>query len=284
MTTDETRTDGIENPARRKPWLAFLLSLIATGVGQVYNGQWKKGVAFFVAEALLAIALAQAFGSFSAMLGCVVFLLLFNLFVSVEAYTSARKAKEYVLQPCNRPWVYALVIVLNLSVGAGMKFFIQESFYQTYKAPSGSMIPTLLVGDHFMVEIMDEAEEVRRGDIIVFKFPEDEKRDFVKRTIGLPGETVEIRDKAVFINGILLVEPYVQHTKFAQQPVRDNFGPVTLGEDDYFVMGDNREESYDSRWFGPVRRTAIKGRTKYLYFPGNVGADDWGERIGMALR
>lgn len=270
--------------APRKPWLAFLLSLIATGVGQVYNGQWKKGVSFFVAEALLGAILAPAFGAFSAMLGCVVFLLVFNLIVSIEAFISARGKADYILKPCNKTWVYALVICLNLIAGVTMKGVIQEYFYQTYKAPTGSMIPTLLVGDHFMAEMLEESDGVGRGDIVIFEFPDDASKHFVKRIIGLPGDRLEIRDKVVFVNGNALVEPYVQHTKYTNQPQRDNFGPVVLDPDTYFVMGDNREDSYDSRWFGPVSRSAIKGRAKYLYFPGDVTSDGWIDRLGMELR
>ncbi|HVZ21351.1 MAG TPA: signal peptidase I, partial [Vicinamibacterales bacterium] len=114
--------------------------------------------------------------------------------------------------------------------------------------------------------------DIRRGDILVFKYPEDPNRDFIKRTIGLPGETVELRNKVVYINGKPLDEPYV-HFLFPADgaestpfDVRQNYGPVTVPPDHYFMMGDNRDNSEDSRYWGFMPRDYVKGKALFIYF------------------
>jgi len=280
----EAITDQSTAFAPRKPWLAVLLSLIATGVGQVYNGQWKKGILFFLVESGVALLMVPTFGHFWGLLGCVLILLGFNLYVIGDAFVSARKAHDYTVKTCNKMWVYALVICAGLVIGASVEGVIKGYFFQSFKIPSRSMISTFQVGDHFMSEILDSDDVIKRGDIVVFLFPEDESKHFVKRVIGLPGDTLRIQDKVVLVDGQALDEPYVQHIKVGNQPDRDDLGPLVIGPDEYFLMGDNREASYDSRWFGPVQRSAMVARAKYLYFPGDISSDDWLDRLGMELR
>ena len=159
---------------------------------------------------------------------------------------------------------------------------IRTFVIQAFKIPSGSMIPTLLVGDHLLVNKfllgtpvdipftnihlfhMPGLRNPRRGDVIVFKYPDNPTRDFIKRVIGVGGDVVESRNKVIFVNGKKLVEPYVQHVDNTIKPggidPRDNFGPIQVPRGDVFVMGDNRDESADSRVFGFVPRDAIVGR------------------------
>ena len=156
--------------------------------------------------------------------------------------------------------------------------------FQAFKIPSGSMEDNLKIGDHIVVNKFIYGppdpllsgvlpiRDVRRGDVIVFRYPEDPDEDYVKRVIGLPGETVDIRNKQVFIDGRPLDEPYVVHidprvlhvnNAFAS---RDQFGPFTVPRDQYFAMGDNRENSQDSRYWGTVPRSMIKGRAFMVYW------------------
>src|SRR5690606_9592121 len=115
---------------------------------------------------------------------------------------------------------------------------------------------------------------IRRGDILVFKYPEEPDRDFIKRVIGLPGETLELRNKKVYINGKPLDEPYVHFLFPAAEPgsdvtsfdVRENYGPVTVPPDHYFMMGDNRDNSQDSRYWGFMPRDYVKGKALFVYF------------------
>ncbi|HUP66030.1 MAG TPA: signal peptidase I [Thermoanaerobaculia bacterium] len=167
--------------------------------------------------------------------------------------------------------------------------FVRIFAFQSFKIPTGSMIDNLLIGDHLFVNKFiygaDEPgflspllplREIRRGDIVIFRYPEDPTLDYVKRVIGLPGETIEIRDKNIYINGQRLDEPYVS---FREQMVipfspnlpepyrsRDQVAPYRVPAGSYFVMGDNRDDSYDSRYWGPVRRELIKGRPFIIYW------------------
>lgn len=133
------------------------------------------------------------------------------------------------------------------------------------------MMQTLLIGDHIIADkLIYKTSEPRRGDIVIFPFPEDPSKDFIKRLIALSGETIEIIDKKIFINGNLLIEPYVTHTdkRFIPKDLqpRDNFGPTTIPDDSVFVMGDNRDNSYDSRFYGFVKKSSIKGKAIIIYW------------------
>lgn len=181
----------------------------------------------------------------------------------------------------------ALLIALVLA------FFIRSFVVQAFKIPSGSMLETLQIGDHLLVNkfcyglrvpftdvFIVEFDGPEFQDIIVFKFPEDESKDFIKRVIGLPGDSIEIRDKQVYRNGKKLSEPYVQHTDSNILPQRDNLPQLKVPEDKYFVMGDNRDESYDSRFWGFVDRDKILGRSWLIYWSWEgLGEIRW-QRIG----
>jgi signal peptidase I len=159
---------------------------------------------------------------------------------------------------------------------------------QAFKIPSGSMIPTLQIGDHILVNkfLIGTAVDIpftninlftlpgirkpQRGDIIVFKYPVDPERDFIKRAIGIEGDVIESKDKTIYVNGRKLVEPYSQHVddsiKSRDMDRRDNFGPVIVPKNSIFVMGDNRDQSYDSRFWGFVDVHQIKGKAVIIYW------------------
>ena len=167
--------------------------------------------------------------------------------------------------------------------------FARIFVFQAFKIPTGSMEDNLKIGDHLVVNKfiygpmgdgplgrLFPQREVQRGDVIVFRYPEQPETDFVKRVIGVPGDTLVIRDKRVFVNGKQLDEPYVLHddpTIIPNQPFlpepyrsRDQYGPVKIGPGQYFAMGDNRDHSHDSRYWGPVPRGMIKGRAFMVYW------------------
>ena len=166
--------------------------------------------------------------------------------------------------------------------------FARIFVFQAFKIPTGSMEDNLKVGDHIIVNkfiygVMPEGwpqifplRDVRRGDIIVFRYPIDPETDYVKRVIGMPGDVVTIHDKVVSVNGNAMVEPYVIHkdsTIYPDQPAlpepyrsRDHFGPYVVPAGRYFAMGDNRDLSSDSRYWGTVPRSHIKGRAFMVYW------------------
>ncbi len=189
---------------------------------------------------------------------------------------------------------FAVAIVLAL--------FIRTFVVQAFKIPSGSMEPTLLVGDHILVNKFIYGEHIpftdikildfrdpKRGEIIVFVYPKDESKDFIKRVIGVEGDTVEIKDKKVFINGQPFDDPYGHFKDNAIIPghvqPRDNFGPITVPEDSIFVMGDNRDRSADSRFWGFVRLNQVKGKAFLIYWSwGGFMRDIKWRRIGKLIR
>lgn len=163
--------------------------------------------------------------------------------------------------------------------------FARIFVFQAFKIPSESMEQTLIVGDHLIVnkfvfgsdggEHLLPFDAIERGDLVVFRYPEDPDVDFVKRVIALPGETIEIANKSVWIDGRRLEEPYLSRNDRGRMLRRDDFGPLTLAGDEYFVMGDNRDESNDSRYWGPVRRELMVGKPWLIYwsFEGDAPAE-----------
>lgn len=187
---------------------------------------------------------------------------------------------------------YTESIVLAFILAIIIRAFIVQSFV----IPSGSMLETLQIGDHILVPrfsyslkipythiALIEFSEPERGDIIVFEYPKDPSEDFIKRVIGTPGDTVEVRNKDVYVNGEKLDEPYVQHTDPNFQTMRDNMAPRTVPKGKYFVMGDNRDESLDSRFWGFVDKSAVVGKAWMIYWSSN-GLDNfrW-NRIGKIV-
>mgnify|MGYP001590018747 FL=1 len=184
-------------------------------------------------------------------------------------------AKAQVKKSALREWAESIVIALLLAL------FIREFFVQAFKIPSGSMIPTLLVGDRLMVNKLRYGPKVRftdkrapgfsrprRGDIIVFVFPDDPKRDFIKRLIAFGGETVEIKDGGIFINGKLIEDPVISKTYYYNRGDYGQEGQVVkVPEGHVYVLGDNSGSSHDSRFWGFVPELNIIGRAEFVYWP-----------------
>ena len=209
-----------------------------------------------------------------------------------------------------REYGEAIIIAILLAL------FIRTFIIQAFKIPSGSMKPTLLVGDHLLVNkfiygiripIIDkfliQFKEPERGDVVVFKWPKDESLDFIKRVIGVEGDTIQIKDKQLYVNNkkvkeqlldekiknqlfgkynddeitnadayeetignrkhIILYQPALEKL---EKNKNDNFGPVTVPADSIFVMGDNRDNSEDSRYWGYVKLEKIKGEALIIYW------------------
>jgi signal peptidase I len=179
---------------------------------------------------------------------------------------------------------YFETIVIAVILALFMRTFVVQAF----KIPTGSMEPNLLIGDHLLVNkfvfapTLSSAEgtilpmtAIRRGDIVVFKYPEDPERDFIKRVIGLPGETIELREHRVHVNGRPIEEPYAHYLprpagfgggEITSDDVRDRYGPVAVPAGSVFVMGDNRDNSQDSRYWGFLPKENIKGKALMIYW------------------
>ncbi len=174
---------------------------------------------------------------------------------------------------------FAVAIVLAL--------FIRTFVVQAFKIPSGSMLPTLQIGDHLLVNKFIYGIKVpftgttvipittpKHGDVVVFRYPKDRSIDYIKRVVGTPGDTLEIRNKKVFINGEQTDDP---HAHYLDSSVinrilgpRDNFGPITVPDGKIFVMGDNRDNSHDSRFWGFVDYNDILGKAFIIYWSWDI--------------
>jgi signal peptidase I len=163
-----------------------------------------------------------------------------------------------------------------------LALFIRTFVVQAFKIPSGSMEPTLLVGDHILVnkfiygikipfiqKTIIPVKDPERGDVIVFIYPVDPSKDFIKRAIGLPGERIEIVGRTIYINGVPYKDPHGYYSPSggpADPQSKERFGPVTVPEGHIFVMGDNRNHSYDSRFWGFVPIESVKGKAFIIYW------------------
>jgi signal peptidase I len=198
-----------------------------------------------------------------------------------------------------REYAESIVIAVILAL------FVRTWVVQAFKIPTGSMENNLLIGDHLLVNkfvfgptasslerALLPVRDIRRGDVIVFKYPDDPNRDFIKRVIGLPGETVELKAKKVYIDGHPLEEPYVHFLEPASDSqevtsfdVRERYGPVRVPEGHYFVMGDNRDNSQDSRYWGFLTRDYVKGRALMIYWSYESGREDYlDEGAGASIK
>ena len=195
----------------------------------------------------------------------------------------------------------------SIVIAVIMALFIRTFVVQAFKIPTGSMEPNLLIGDHLLVNkfvfgpgsferAILPTRDIRRGDVVVFKYPEDPERDFIKRVIGLPGETLELKGRRIHINGTPIDEPYAHYLprpsgdgvhESTSDDVRDAYGPVVVPPNAYFVMGDNRDNSQDSRYWGFLPRDLVKGRALFIYWSfepdGSVSSVVTGTRWGRLL-
>lgn len=191
--------------------------------------------------------------------------------------------------------------VESIGLALLLALFIRTFIVQAFKIPSGSMIPTLQVGDHILVNKLSygvripfwghyivEFKKPQRGDVLVFVFPEDRSKDFIKRVIGVGGDLVEIRGKKVYINNRPLEDAHAYFEGDGQEGsglyIRDDYAPRQVPEEHIFVMGDNRDRSYDSRFWGFVNIEDVKGKAFVIYWSWD-GTDRWvrWERIGHLI-
>jgi signal peptidase I len=194
-----------------------------------------------------------------------------------------------------REYAEAILMALVLAL------FIRTFIVQAFKIPSGSMIPTLEIGDHILVNKLSygvrmpflehylvQYANVQRGDVVVFIYPEDRSKDFIKRVIAVAGDTVEIRNKKIFINGKQVDDPHAYFAGYDPQAGAvgsgDDYGPKVVPQRHIFVMGDNRDRSYDSRFWGFVNLDDVRGKAFLIYWSWD-GTDRWvrWERLGSII-
>jgi signal peptidase I len=258
-------------PSRGRRITATVLSLIVPGAGHFLLGAFRRGAAGAVGLALIGFLLLFAMPvsllTFTALLALAVGIGgRIAMAVDTARLTTPRPAWKLVVIG------WAALLAVDVVVVDWVKQYYRTHHAQAFTIPAGSMQPALLVGDYVMVDksaYRDRAPQ--RGDIVVFPYPPDERRTFIKRVVALPGEQILIREHRLTVNGRPLAEPYVATAVGVRQVASAcdyAFGcePITVPADSYFLLGDNRDNSQDSRYWGFVRRDKIMGRVVTIYW------------------
>jgi len=191
------------------------------------------------------------------------------------ALIAKRNNKNYNPAKYNRWFVYVgYVVITGIVAQMCTSYIVTPHLIQAYKMPTGSMEPTLLVGDRVLInKHIYKAGEPKRGEVIVFKYPLRPDIPYVKRLIGMPGDTVEMVGRTVYINGKPIKENYAQYVNPCS--IHDHYGPYRVPSDQYFVMGDNRDNSQDSRFWGFVPRKNLLGKAQNIYWSFETGRGEY---------
>jgi len=305
----------------RKPLFALALSFFMTGLGHVYNGKPRKGVLFFLASSLIPLLLSQMSvvgrGLFPlATLGLSVAASLgIYVWAAVDAWKLAKRSgKNYRLKAYNKLALYIVLVVGSNLLSYGAIVDLEGVFFWAapYRIPTGAMAPTILQGDFIMadrrVDHSAENHGLQRGELVIFKYPLDKNRVFVKRIVGLPGDEITIKGRELSVNGKSRTGKEVPREERARlhltqddktafyeesdsgtyivqffEGVERKDMAITVPEGSCFVLGDNRDNSMDSRHWGAVPLNDVVARAKQIYF--SIDPDDgirW-ERIGKPL-
>jgi signal peptidase I len=293
----------------RRPWIAALLTLLALGLGHLYAGNPKRGLILFcIGEILLTVLLVLLIFIFPDFIiffciASIISSFAFLVFCIVDAVSIAKRKKEnYELVKYNRWFVYVGYFIILSLISSIVSAGVKDSVIKAYKIPAASMMPTLLVGDHVLVnkfiygikipflrKIIVPGKDPKRNDIIVFIFPKDRSKDFVKRVIGVDGDKIEIKNKKIFINDKPYNDTFGLYSDNVIYPAalepRDNFGPVTVPKNSLFVMGDNRDQSMDSRYWGFVDLKDVEGKVFMIYWSrdGIEKTVRW-DRVGLEVK
>lgn len=307
--------------ARRKPWLAGLLSVVVPGLGHLYAGRPRAAaIAFLIGELALVTVLAPVFLPVPPLNVLIALLGLLVLLVGIPLH-AARAASaagpSYQLRWYNRWYVYLGLWVVSAFLLQSQSYeYTKAHLVEAFRIPGGSMEPTIRVGDYVYVGKWDATRrDLRHGTIVVFESVEEPSLKVVKRIVGLPGDTLGMTSGTFYRNGQRLTEPYtirldpgrgedpVQRAKMrswqlnylagpssdAYRPNLEEWGPLVVPADSLFVLGDNRDASYDSRYWGFVPRSSVLGQPRVVYFsydpkgPGPFLQRVRWDRIGQAL-
>jgi len=277
----------------KEPLLAVMLTFVFLGLGQIYSGRKKRGFLFMlIAWAPLALLFPfiyyikdpdTTFNSISVIAGLFLsgIYVVFTIFVIVDSYLSVKKFNTTHNLERSLGWRKRCILILGILffwfllnpseiIAGSLANIMRGNFVMAYKIPSESMAPTLNKGDKLFVDkAVYRKSDPQRGDVVVFLFPEDKSKDFIKRVVGLPGETVEIKKSDVYINGSKLKHhPFISNNKYYNEEPYGVYGePVKVPDGHYYVLGDNSSMTRDSRYWGFVPREDITGKAIKVWYP-----------------
>jgi signal peptidase I len=294
---------NVESSKRRRPFYALLLTFGATGLGHIYCGRLEKGLVLFFISFLFASVTVFSVKNVSStftlnlLLASIFITFLVFLYALIDSWLLAKRMGDrFRIKRYNKWYIYLLFILVSFSHPINREMVIRDHFLQAFKTPAGSMLPSILINDHILLNKHIYLRQTpQRGDIVIFIYPNDRSKDFIKRIVALPGDSVEIKDNVLYVNDIALnyVEIDLQDLSEIKGQVNGQVLRETNGEVSYkimlidapprnyprtivpnghcFVLGDNRNNSLDSRHFGPVPLADVKGRVDYIYLP----AESW---------
>jgi signal peptidase I len=266
------------------PLISAVLSFLMPGLGQYRNGQLLKGIIFYSLY-LISIFLFYFLNLLKTFNGFIIVFVLaiaFYVFIIVDACLVAKRAHGKYPKLGKKWPIYAVLIILHLIFSSQYKRFINANFISAYKVPTSSMEPTLMAGDYLLADHRYyKSNPIKQNDVIVLRFQQDPKREFIKRCIAIGGQVVEIKNKKVSVDGKIF--PDSLETKFIDRNIfskefidpeiypenmgnRDNYGPIIVPRDHCFVLGDNRDNTIDSRYRGFVPIKDVLGKPLYIYW------------------
>lgn len=303
MSTEFSSSKDIGKIHPRKPLVAFLLSVFFNGLGQIYNGQLKKGIVFFVLPYIILVVISsfKLCNSFSGFVIAAVLLSGLKIYTIIDAVSVAKKLKLYVLKKYNT-WYFHLFIaftILFVSLILNIQTILGG---QTFILPTTSNYPTTLVGDRVYVNLNAYKEsKINYGDMVVFNSPQAEVWTF--RVIGIPGDKIETKNRELLINGKKIKVIYEKESIDGNYEVRQlleelpngfkhniyryknamdssilDIPEIIVPSDSYYLLGDNRDNAYDSRYFGTVKKEDIFAQMMYVFWSSNF------DRIGFDFR
>ena len=256
----------------RRPWLAGLLSLTGAPIGQLYAGYPIRAIVlailFFALPFATYLVLRFPLNPMAA-IAIVLTALSAQLFLpAVDAFILARHSRPKQLQSYQRWWVYLLVFIAATFIGVVNSYLLRSYITEAFIVPSGSMFPTVQHYDRILVDkFLFDASELKRNDLAVYSSSGPNPQLYIKRVIAMPGETVEIREEQLLINGKRVPDRFATiDTDQTLIPELTNYGPATVPPDSYFVLGDNRRNSLDSRMEGPVSADRFQGVARMIYW------------------
>lgn len=284
--------------ASPRPWLSVLFSLVSPGAGHLYTGAPWRGLAIFV----LSVATVASYGVLAIQkptgprwaAAAAVAGVFITAGAAIDAWRGARRRSGETGRP---KWSRGYVVVIaaavaNISIGQ-LRAWQRAHVVEAFRIPTGSMEPTLLIGDYLLIDRRPAARQALRGQLVVFRSVAEPEIRQLKRAVAVAGDTVGMRDGVVVLNGQPLMEPYVQQSAGKRQeedreqlakmrawqapvaaagvdttalPGLQTWGPVVVPPEHFLALGDNRDESFDSRYFGLVPTQLVEGRPLYLYW------------------
>ena len=250
---------------------AAILSFLMFGLGQISCGKIKRGVSLYIiSNILIGVAIFICIQPFNhtILVAALIYIAVF-LFVIIDSIIIAKNPDNTLkLKPFVGYSLLVGILIINSSViKPVIANVVRNDFVQAFKIPAASMMPSILIGDHILVnKRLYRNSKPQKGDIVVFTIPQEPSKDFIRRIIGLSGDVIEIKNKQLYINNQKVEEDYIINTDSNILQNRDNYGPVTVPEGSLFVLGDNRDNSYDSRFWGFLDSQKLKGKVSSIYW------------------